>query len=144
MKIEIITDICNGRFKRNINQIQQIVKSFEGKEIVLTFSKLNKKRSQKQNSYYWGVVIPIMKNTMLEIGNPMDEDDIHLMLRVKFLKEIISINEETGEVCERVKSSAELSTVQYMNFMSEIRFWALDFFGVDIPEPNEELLLNFN
>jgi hypothetical protein len=144
MKIEIITDVVNGKFKRNLNRIQQVVKSLEGKEVKVVISQVFKKRSERQNNYYWGVVIPIMQNTMLDTGNAMDIDDIHLMLRVKFLKQIISINEETGEVAERVKSTTELSTIEFMDFVSKVRFWAIDFFGVEIPEPNEELTLNFD
>lgn len=144
MKIEIITDVVNGKFKRNLNRIQQTVKSLEGKEVKIVISEVFKKRSERQNNFYWGVVIPIMQNTMLDIGNPMDIDDIHLMLRVKFLKQIISINEETGEVAERVKSTTELSTIEFMDYIAKVRFWAIDFFGVEIPEPNEELTLNFD
>jgi hypothetical protein len=144
MKIEIITDVVNGKFKRNLNRIQQTVKSLEGKEVKIVISEVFKKRSERQNNFYWGVVIPIMQNTMLDIGNPMDIEDIHLMLRVKFLKQIISINEETGEVAERVKSTTELSTIEFMDYIAKVRFWAIDFFGVEIPEPNEELTLNFD
>lgn len=144
MKIEIITDVVNGKFKRNLNRIQQVVKSLEGKEVKIVISQVFKKRSERQNNFYWGVVIPIMQNTMLDIGNPMDIEDIHLMLRVKFLKQIISINEETGEVAERVKSTTELSTIEFMDYIAKVRFWAIDFFGVEIPEPNEELTLNFD
>jgi hypothetical protein len=144
MKIEIITDVVNGKFKRNLNRIQQVVKSLEGKEVKIVISQVFKKRSERQNNYYWGVVIPIMQNTMLDIGNPMDIEDIHLMLRVKFLKQTISINEETGEVAERVKSTTELSTIEFMDFVAKVRFWAIDFFGVEIPEPNEELTINFD
>jgi hypothetical protein len=134
----------NGKFKRNLNRIQQVVKSLEGKEVKIVISQVFKKRSERQNNYYWGVVIPIMQNTMLDIGNPMDIEDIHLMLRVKFLKQTISINEETGEVAERVKSTTELSTIEFMDFVAKVRFWAIDFFGVEIPEPNEELTINFD
>jgi hypothetical protein len=143
MKIRIKTSVKNGRFFYNIDRVLQIVKSFEGKEIELTFNPINKKRSISQNGYYWGVVIPIMQNTMIDIGNLMDNEDVHLLLRAKFLKEILAVDENTGEVCERVKSTTELSTFEFNQYITKIRMWAIDFFGVEIPEPNEQIVLKF-
>jgi hypothetical protein len=143
MKIKIRTDVYNGKFRNNINRIIQIVKSYEGKEIELTFAPVTKKRSVQQNSYYWGVVIPIMQNTMLDIGNVMDFEDVHLLLRAKFLREILAVDENTGEVCERVKSTTELSTTEFMDYINKVRMWAIEFFEVEIPEPNEQILLKF-
>ena len=144
MKIKIKTNITNGKFESNINRILQIVKSFEGKELEITFATLSKQRSVSQNSYYWGVIVPIMQNNLLETGIVMDFEDVHLLLRTKFLKETIGFNEETGELLERIKSTTELSTIGFNEYMERIRLWSIDFFSAEIPEPNEQVMLNFD
>jgi hypothetical protein len=54
------------------------------------------------------------------------------------------VNEDTGEVVERVKSTTELSTSQFMDFVAEIRLFTTEYFGVDIPEPREAITLKFD
>ena len=68
----------------------------------------------------------------------------HCLTNLKFLKEVILSNEDTGEIIERVKSTTELSTSQFMDFVAEIRQFTNEYFGVDIPEPNENLTLQFD
>ena len=55
MKIEVTTSISNGIFNRNRNIVLNAIKSFEGKEVVITIDKVKKQRSIQQNRYYWGL-----------------------------------------------------------------------------------------
>lgn len=144
MKIEIRSFVENGILKRNRNLILQAINSFEGKELIISFEKPKKKRSNPQNRFYYGVVVPIVQNCLKEAGHIMNLESTHDLIKMKFLKEVILTNEETGEVIERIKSTTELSTSQFMDFISEIRSFTLDYFNTDIPEPNEEMSLNFN
>ena len=59
-KISIISDVNNGNLKRNRGEIKNALKSFEGKTIKLTIEKFANKRSNNQNNYYWGIVVPIL------------------------------------------------------------------------------------
>lgn len=144
MNYEIRTKVENGKVKRNRNMLNDALCSFEGKEIVIKIEKAKKKRSNNQNRYYHGVVIPIVKNCLKESGNLLSNDNTHELLRLKFLKVTILAKEETGEYVERIKSTTELSTSQFMDYIAEIREWILDFFNVDIPLPTDDLKLNFN
>lgn len=143
MKIEIRTDVKNGRFKRNYNLIIDAVKSFEGKDVVLTLEKPKKKRSNPQNAYYHGVVIPIVQNCLKEAGHVMTKESTHDLLKLKFLKESLITNEDTGEIIERIKSTTELTTSQFMDLIAEISAFTLEYFNTIIPAPNEDLTLNF-
>jgi ribosomal protein L30E len=144
MKIEIRTFVENGILKRNRNLIIEAIRSFDGKELIISFEKPKKKRSNGQNRFYYGVVLPIVQNCLKEAGHIMNLESTHDLIKMKFLKEIILTNEETGEVVERIKSTSELSTSQFMDFISEIRTFTLDYFNTDIPEPNQEITLNFD
>jgi hypothetical protein len=143
-KITITTNVADGNLKRNRNLIIEAIKSFEGKDVLITFEKPKKKRSNPQNAFYYGVIIPIVQNCLKEAGHVMTNESTHDLIKLKFLKEIILVNEDTGEVVERVKSTTELSTSQFMDFVAEIRQFTNEYFGVDIPEPNENLTLKFD
>ena len=144
MKIQIRTNVINGNLKRNRNQILETIKSFEGKNVLITFEKPKKKRSNNQNSYYWGIVIVLIKSALKDTGNNLNTNDVHDLLRLKFLKETISIKEETGEVIERVRSTTELTTSQFMDYIAEIQQFAAEYFDLIIPDPNTEIILNFD
>ena len=143
-KITIKTNVDGGILKRNRNLIIDAINSFEGKDVLITLEKPKKKRSNPQNAFYYGVVIPIVQNALRDAGYVMTNEATHDLIKLKFLKEVILTNEETGEVVERVKSTTELSTSQFMDFVAEIRIFTNEYFGVDIPEPNENLTLKFD
>ena len=143
-KITIRSNVNGGNLKRNRNLIIDAIKSFEGNDILITFEKPKKKRSNPQNAFYYGVIIPIVQNCLREAGHIMTNESTHDLIKLKFLKEIILTNEETGEIVERVKSTTELSTSQFMDFVAEINIFTNEYFGVVIPSPNENLTLQFN
>lgn len=143
MKIQIKTSVINGKLIRNRNLILEAINSYEGKDVLISFEKPKKQRSNQQNAFYWGIVIVIIKSCLKSTGNNLSDNDVHDLLRLKFLKETISIKEETGEVIERVKSTTELTTSQFMDYIAEIQQFAAEYFDVIIPDPNENLTLNF-
>ena len=144
MIYEIRSEVKNGIVTRNRNLLTEAIQSFEGKQITIRIEKTKKKRSNPQNSYLWGLVIPIVKNCLKEAGNTFTNEQTHELLKLKFLKESVLVNEETGETIERIKSTTELSTSQMMDYFAEIREWIFDFFGVMIPEPNENIKLELD
>jgi hypothetical protein len=146
MKIQIRTNVLNGKFKRNINQILDAVKNFEGKDCMFTIEKVKKTRSNDQNSYYWGVCMPIVQNGLKDAtGEFRTSENIHYNILLKmFAPEREIINTDTGECIREKISSSEMSTSQFMDYIAEIQKWAAEFLGVDIPNPNEETTLNFN
>ena len=97
------------------------------KEINLREARL---RSTSENKYYWGVVLDILSN---ELGYTKEE--MHSVLKNLFLKELIHIK---GKEFESVKSTAELTTTEFEEYLSDIRVFASKDFSIWIPEPNEE------
>ena len=61
MKYEIRSNVENGILKRNRNLLIDAIKSFEGQNVIVTIEKAKKKRSNPQNSFYWGVCLPIIQ-----------------------------------------------------------------------------------
>lgn len=146
MKLEITTSVVNGLFKRNRNLVLQAIQSFNNKDVVISFSKPKKTRSNNQNAYYWGVVIPLVQNGILEAtGELRSSDNIHYKILLPlFAPTNELVNKETGECIAEKLTSSEMTTTQFCEYILEIQKWGAEFLGIDIPSPNEENLLNFD
>jgi len=139
--IEIITEVNNGNFKRNRNEILSAIKQFEGKTVTFKLSILSKKRSLQQNSYYWAVIIPITKNAINESwGEVWNIEKTHEFLKSKFLF-YEKINEDTSEIIRVPKSTTENTTTEQENYYFEIREFLKEWFNVDCTLPNEKLTI---
>ena len=141
MNYEIISEVKNGSLTRNRNLIKDAIATFEGKQIVIKIEKFKKKRSTQQNRFYYGVIIPIVQNCLKEAGHVMTNESTHDLIKLKFLKETLFVNEDTGEIIERIKSTTELSTSQFMDLLAEINNFTFEYFGVSLPSPNDDLTL---
>lgn len=86
----------------------------------------NIQRSNKQNKYYWKVVIGYIADYTGYLP-----DEVHKGLAGKFLCDY------TISELPRVRSTAELSTSEFEEYLERCRDFGAEFFGLDIPEPNE-------
>lgn len=145
-KMQILTSVSNGIFKRNRNLVLNAIKSFEGKDVLISFEKPKKKRSNNQNSFYWGVVLPIVQQGLFDLsGEVRSVDNIHYNILLPLFAPINEIvNADTGQVCSEKISSSDMTTVEFMEYILDIQKWSAEFLGVDVPDPNEENLLNFD
>lgn len=93
-------------------------------------SDTRKARSTSQNRYYWAVVIKELSDLW-----GFDKEDVHEILKVKFLKR--TTYDLGGEIIEAALSSRVLNTVEFTKYLDSIRQWALEKFGLYIPQPHE-------
>lgn len=92
-----------------------------------------KNRSSQQNRYYHGIVL---ERLSLHIGYTPDE--MHEVLKHKFLRTWRTIPTKTGpEEIEITRSTTELTTKDFEEYMTQVREWASINLGCWIPEPNE-------
>ena len=124
--------------------LKELMLSFGDVPYQLTVERKIKKRSNLQSAYYWGCCIPAVMDGLIDNGYPKSElntEVIHLMLREKFLRaELVS---EHGEVISRIKSTTELSTVDFMMFIEDIQRWSAEVLNIYIPDPNTQSELAF-
>lgn len=135
-KITIPTLVKDGKVTRNKSLIQRAFASFEGKEINLTIEKRSKKRSNAQNAFYWSVWIPLLQNAIYnEWGEFYPPNETHNLLKTICNYEE-KVNPQTGEILHVPKSSTSLSTTEWeQEFKQKIKQLAMDFFSLDLPEP---------
>ncbi len=140
-KLQIQTSVNSGRFKRNRNIVLEAINSFEGKDLLITFEKVGKKRSNNQNAYYWGVLIPILQSCIKNSwGEIWSKEKSHDFFKMQF-NFIERINESTGEILRVPKSTTENTTTAQEELHIEIRNFISEWFDVNVPLPNENLTL---
>ena len=141
--ITLQVHIKNGRFGSNQPAVVNILKAFEGKTIDITFTKRKVIRSNNQNSYYWGSIVPLWQNLIkVEWGELWGIAAVH-----EFLKERCNyrekVFEDTGEVIRLPKSTKENSTAEQEVFHSRCRELAMEFFNTEIPLPEKKIKMEF-
>lgn len=97
----------------------------DGLRIVEVLKPAKKLRSNNQNSYYWGVVISLIAE---EIGISVDE--AHDLMKIQFLKKRIS------EKLWTVRSTASLNTLEFEDYLANVKRFASMELNIIIPDPN--------
>lgn len=112
-------------------KLYSVLKSRKPKLYNIEIKEYRKDRSGNQNRYYWGVVI---KEWCNYTGYAADE--MHEVLKAKFNpKELFFKN--SGEAIKIGGSTAEMDTLEFENYLDQIRIWSLKEHDLLIPLPNE-------
>ena len=111
-------------------QNEQAIRYIEENEdkLVCSISKPKNYRSLQQNKYYWFIL------GLLESNSGIDSNDWHLYFGEKFRRNTKDFN---GEIITFTKSSTDLTTMEFEDYMSKIRTFASRELGILLPLPNE-------
>ena len=118
-------------------EFSEWVKRFRGHEVVVTVQRKTRKRSLEQNAWLWGVALPLIAE---HLGYDRHEhDDLHY--------DLLSVRFGTRAVAPRVpgaqprivpaRTSSELTTAEFSDYMDWLVRYAAQEFGVVIPLPDE-------
>jgi hypothetical protein len=99
-----------------------------GTKIDLILKKHEELCSKNQKGYYWGVIVK-----MIAEHTDHSTEEIHDTLKFKFLKD----RDKFG--MEYVRSTESLTTKEREEYHEQCRKWALFFFNMIIPLPNEAI-----
>jgi len=125
--------------------IQDVNTFFKGKLFKMKLFQYRKTRSLPQNGYYHACVIPAVLDGLVDNGyerHKLNSEVVHEFLKEQFLKTEI-ISEKTGDVITVTKSTSELTTVEFMDYIASIQKWASEFLGIVIEDPNTQSKINF-
>lgn len=117
---------------------------YAGKAIRITIESKSK-RSNQQNRYFHGVVIPIVKVHLLDLGWKEAKSNEWVKNYIKYnclIKEVV--NEETGETIKTLGETSMLTTAEFMDFIADIQEWSATKLDLQIPSPGEVLEMHFN
>lgn len=138
-ELKFFSKVTNGKLSEGVSiTIRQLIASMEGKSISITIKEQGKRRSDRQSRYYWGVVIPAIKQMFEDAGTSLTPEDVHCFLKehVAGMMKVIILPD--GNRRAIVESSTKLTTVEFENYMDKVRAWAAQW-GVMIPLPSEEV-----
>lgn len=126
--MDLIIDFSKESDKK---KLFSVLKSRKPKPYNVSIVEFRKNRSNNANRYYWGVVI---KELCSHTG--YNADEMHDLLKAKFNpKELVF--KETGESIKIGGSTADMNTLEFDNYLEQIRIFALTELDVLIPLPNE-------
>ena len=115
-------------FADNSELFNQAFFCHEGRRVEVSVKRHVKKRSLKQDRYYFGVVVAM-------IGEAIGEDDplaIHEVLKHECNYYL------AGDFEVRVPlSTKKLTTAEFEDYLERVRRWAAIFLSLYIPMPNE-------
>lgn len=114
----------------------------ESKEYTITIKKKQKTRSNGQNRYYFGVVLPLILRGLRNAGFEVySKEDAHDIVKVKFLK--TDIMNDSGEFISTFKSTKDMTTQEFKEFIDNLQYWSSEYLNVYIPSPNESQDIEF-
>lgn len=137
--LEWIVTIVDGKLPRDVaHEIASVVRRMDGKRIALTIKDARRKRSNPQNRYYWGVVIPHVEAMFHEAGNDVDAETVHAFLKEHVGSLVDTMFLPDGKRRTVTRSTTNLTTLEFEAYMEKVRSWAASF-GYEIPLPNEDI-----
>lgn len=114
----------------------------ESKVYQIVIKEKKKTRSNGQNRYYRGVVLPLVLRGLRNAGfDVYTKDDAHDIIKVKFLK--TSIENDSGESIPTFKSTKDMTTSEFKEFIDNLQYWASEYLNEYIPSPNESQDIEF-
>lgn len=139
------TKLADGKLKYSSTEAWRKSRMFDlaPGEYMVEIKPYRPGRSNKQNAYYWGVVVSLVYEGLRDQGydDIKDNDDAHDFIKSMFFKTVIYSEEHDN--LEVVKSTTKFSRSEFEERIENVRRWAFEFLGVTIPPPNSQSALDF-
>jgi hypothetical protein len=128
--VDIIIDFSNESERKLLyNELRKA----RGKNRI-TISKYRRRRSDRQNRFYWPCAVVPFAEFLREQGEPITNEMAHEMLKMKFLPVVVQ-DAKAGDLrCTR--STTELDTQEFNAYLDHVSKFLHDFFGIVTPEPD--------
>lgn len=120
---------------RDRDGFERVKQFLDGKEIELTIEEYRKRRSRKQNNWYFGAVLPaIAEHLGYERYNKDELQKLHEALKKEILgTKTIKAGNTKLEITNGTKT---LDTLEFTNYVETVRRWAAKELGLNIEDPS--------
>ena len=139
MKVTINTEV-KGKRPVNLNALNKAFEQFDTMEIDITIEKHKKKRTNPQNAYWFGVVVPMVQMGIMQHGTLVTSEQTHEMLKGEFLEFDVPISDD-GQFVTMTKGTSDLDTVEFNTLIGQVQQWSAEMLGIIIPDPNEQITI---
>lgn len=132
-----------GGIVQNKTPFTKFIRGLKDGKHLLERSNYNK-RSNQQNRYLHGVLIPEFRKAMVNCGYDTLKNDVQAkrVLKSMFLKRQL-INKETGEVIEYIQDTSDCSKEELNILIDEVIKFAAEEMSYQIPYPNEQTMIEY-
>jgi hypothetical protein len=119
------------------------VAKYANKEIKIIVLENKHKRSNKQNNYYWAVIVPLCYLGFINKGYRLSKGEVglkeaHHILKSVFIPIEIEIEEGDQIITQKVAgSTTDLNTAEFNEYVEEVIQFAAEHLDIQIPYPNE-------
>lgn len=121
----------------NRQRFEEWTRKHPGRDVACRFERKRSRRTDPQNRYYWGVVVKEIGIRLRDLGHDwLTDEDVHDMMKLKFNYE--RIVSDAGEVLDMPKSTADITTTQFIEYTERVKQWAADFLEIYIPDPGKQ------
>lgn len=128
--MSLVVAVEDGRLKLTEPQRNRVTEYLRGrtKPVVVKFSKQVDSRSQRQNRFYWGVVL-----TAIADSTGYATEEVHELMKGKFLpRKFVKI----GSLEKKVeKTTTDLTTAEFSKYLEQIAAFAAAELGITMPDP---------
>lgn len=131
--------ITDGKLNKYVSLALGVcLRAHEGKEVKITIAEHKKQRSRLQNNFYFGFIVPEVKNWLFEQGTNLTLDETHdwIVKRIWKYGEYLSMPD--GSMYEKRKSSTQANTKLWADFQDITYCWFAER-GLVLPEPEKEI-----
>jgi hypothetical protein len=130
--VSIIGNMSDPHFRR---QVLQAINGAQGVWRV-ELCRYRPRRTDRQNRWYHPCFVHPFAELLKEVGYecPDHHDAAHEYLKAQFLKTRTFLPDGTQIV--RVRSTKELSTVEFNDYLDDCARWLAQHCGIVVPEPN--------
>lgn len=121
---------------RNLKQMNAALASWKDCEVTILIEKKHAHRSHQANRYYWGVIVD-----HISAHTGYTPEETHEALKTMFLPKRLAMLGQNGQEHGELViggSTTRLNTVEFFEYCTQIREWALRNLEVDIPLPESE------
>ena len=135
-----IASIRNGEIE-NKKSVRLLFETLKDGKYLIEISGADK-RSNPQNRYYFGIVVPLIQKGIKDLGTELTKDEVHEFLKARFnISEVV--NQETGEAISVPISTTRLNKEQFGEYIDRIQKFAAEFLNIEIPDPGVQTILSY-
>ena len=126
------------------SSLRRVLAHLVGKELLISVKPLEYKRSDAQNRYYWGVVIPMVRSWHKNLqGETITPDECHAYILNKVLEVKPVFKTVLGDevMYFNYKTTSKMNTKEFNDFKEKVQKFFGEL-GCEIPDPRGNNMLS--
>lgn len=126
----------------NKRLLREWANQIKGKNVKIRIERAGNRRTLPANNYYFGVIVQEVQLALLQLGHQMTKEETHEFLKLKFNPKYIC--NAQGEAIEVSGTTTTMTKTEFSEYCDKIIQFGAEYLGIQIPQPNEKLEMQFH